>query len=98
MKVTGGNTVAADLAEILPAVTFVLAIMIGATRRAVRRIWVGGSFTVWVDQMGGSGGSPRKNFGFKVPQPLFFLVLLVQGDKKGVDFRRSIISAFSYNK
>ena len=32
----------------------------------------GGSFTVWVEQMGGPGALPRKNFGFKVPQPLFF--------------------------
>ena len=36
--------------------------------------------------LGVRGALPRKNFGFKVPQPQFFLVLLVQGDKKGSRF------------
>ena len=53
--------------------------------RAVRRIWVGFFYGLGGPNRG-SGGTPPENFGFKVPQPLFFLVLLVQGDKKGSRF------------
>ena len=41
------------------------------------------------------GLTPEKFLVLRCLNPCFFLVLLVQGDKKGVDFRRSIISAFS---
>ena len=47
----------------------------------------------------GGGALPGKILVLRCLNPcFFFLVLLVQGDKKVVDFRRSIISAFSYNK